>query len=108
MEEDGVVRVTILTALPAGEYRITNGSVQLSVAQLTARSAPGVVGFDRIQIAAGKLAYAGAFRLLQSSGRALIAAGNLWEKDSEMLKKLRPDLNSGEAVMSEWTDPPLE
>jgi hypothetical protein len=104
-EEDGVARVVILAALPTGEYEISTGSVQYSDAQYTVKSDPGVVGFGRVQIAAGRLAYAGAFRLLQSPGRTLIAAADLWTKDSEVLKKLRPDLDTGGVIMAKWADP---
>lgn len=105
VEEDGVARVVILAALPAGEYEISTGSVQYSDAQYTMKSDPGVVGFGRMQIAAGRLSYAGAFRLLQSPDQALIAAADLWTKDSEVLKKLRPDLDTSGVVMAKWTDP---
>jgi hypothetical protein len=102
-EEDGVARVAILAVLPAGEYEIKSGSVQYSDAQFTVKSDPGVVGFGRIHTAAGKLSYAGAFRLLQSPGQTLIAAADLWAKDSEVLKKLRPDIDSSAVIMASWT-----
>jgi hypothetical protein len=105
VQEDGIARLVFLAALPAGEYEISKGFIQYSRSIQVIHSNPGVVGFGRIQVTDGKLAYAGAFRLLLSSGRALIAAGDLWAKDSELLKKLRPDLDASSVVMASWTDP---
>jgi hypothetical protein len=103
VQEGDLMRVVVLRSVPPGEYEIHEGSAQYSVAMMTYKADPTVTGFGRVQVTAGKMAYAGTFRLLTNSRSAALRAADAWQKDAEVLHRLRPDLASMEVVQATWS-----
>ncbi len=95
VQEGDAVRVVILTAVPAGEYEIRQGDLQYSRAQFTMKGDFEVAGAGNVRVAAGQMAYAGRFSL-QGAG---LSVDDNWAKDSELLRKLRPELAQLEVSM---------
>jgi len=105
VKDGDLSRVVILAAIQPGEYEIHEASVQFSSGNTVFKSDPGVAGFGGVKVAAGQMAYAGNFAMLQSRGRVAVLAQDNRIADEQVLRALRGDLQSVEIVSATWVDP---